>query len=654
MVRTRYQASSSHVSGCTRSKTAVRNHQTALGSKQKHRESSKKRKVQNWEIGEDYANHKEDEGADESYHDAVEEGSDEEVGESNDDEDESNDEEYRDQGTEDEDLAEHFLNKEKLKRLDKYNKQKGFFDRFVVEHHKKYIVLERSGPVVYNQEQLKTTMAWIKSSDLETGSFIQKWLKDEKREYHRINFEPYPPSRPIHDPKLFNLFQGYASQVEELENMEEVESLIKPWREVGLQLCEGSHKKLEQLEIWLAHLIQRPAERANLSFVFLGQSGLHKGNYFEPFRHIFGSSSCAFEKSLTDLKNEKNPTPRLLVTVTEFSFKESKRLMNFLKRFITNPSQEVRIGHGTKLPLSMPHRVVFQSNHTDDMYVDHDSKARRFIVLSPTTVFRDMKSSKVFKEMYVDRFVDLKHKHAWKHLNAIYTYLMQMEVPNRLDADDVMKKCSQHLSGSKLLQFEQTVSQATRFMFDFCKPHQSCVNDPFALFSPRTNAPKEKLERIIAEELNDHNHDIHNMYYHWDVTIRANHLYELYGEFCKRSNMKVKCASNTFSVEVKKLLNGALPGREIDEDDPSTYLVNYHGCERSIHHKNNGTPMFSFHTGKVYTYIKQVYYGGMDVNAVQNAKFERARIQKDSMERIDEIMENNKMFWKQRNNSHKK
>ncbi len=98
--------------------------------------------------------------------------------------------------------------------------------------------------------------------------------------------------------------RDYVGAIDAIERHTKwVADLVAPWRAVGLQLCEGVDRNfdlLELLEQWLAHIVQRPAERTNISFGLVGaRQGVYKNAFFDPVRTILGKHNCIDDRTST-------------------------------------------------------------------------------------------------------------------------------------------------------------------------------------------------------------------------------------------------------------------------------------------------------------------------------------------------------------------
>ena len=129
---------------------------------------------------------------------------------------------------------------------------------------------------------------------------------------------------------------------------------MAPWRAVGLQLCEGVDRNFDLLEQWLAHIVQRPAERTNISFGLVGaRQGVYKNAFFDPVRTILGKHNCIddqdIHKFIESSHQRTQLAGKLLCVMDEAKNRETKLFQANIKVSVT----------GAEAWLSGPHSWSF-------------------------------------------------------------------------------------------------------------------------------------------------------------------------------------------------------------------------------------------------------------------------------------------------------
>jgi len=264
-------------------------------------------------------------------------------------------------------------------------------------------------------------------------SFIKTWLRDPLRfSVQTLNYTPHAADKtdlPVANE--FNLFRGFGDYTEVPPSAREVKRMVRIWREVGIQLCEGSKSKFEFLEQWLAHLIQFPAERTNISFAFLGSpQGAFKNAFFAPLRKILGRhnflETSDIHHVVTSSKEQSEVACKLFVVLDEANKQSTRLFQGQLKVTVTGTTARVRRPYQAAYEVDAHHRFVVLSNYIDGLGVDFKSGNRRFVLLQPTGMLRRMPCYNDFQEAYVERFVNPGNP---SYLNALYGHLSALSVP---------------------------------------------------------------------------------------------------------------------------------------------------------------------------------------------------------------------------------
>jgi hypothetical protein len=98
--------------------------------------------------------------------------------------------------------------------------------------------------------------------------FITTWIKDDnKRIYKYMDFLPKNEINIIHTDHTFNLFNGWSDKVLTSYDVSLTDKYLKPFHDLGIELCGGSQEYYNYLIKFFAHMIQKPYEK-NAYFIY--------------------------------------------------------------------------------------------------------------------------------------------------------------------------------------------------------------------------------------------------------------------------------------------------------------------------------------------------------------------------------------------------
>ena len=110
-------------------------------------------------------------------------------------------------------------------------------------------------------------------------------------------------------------------------------------RHIGFNICNGRQEYFDYLIQWLAHMVQKPAERPGVGIAVIGDQGTGKGILIEFLKRMLGgprnanttassSDTKAFNYSLGN---------KLFVVFDEATFAGDRQQSDFMKKFVTEP-----------------------------------------------------------------------------------------------------------------------------------------------------------------------------------------------------------------------------------------------------------------------------------------------------------------------------
>jgi hypothetical protein len=355
------------------------------------------------------------------------------------------------------------VNGAELSRLPSYAEKKALFETGVVQvGNESFAVATVDRVALLKLSKFKAAFQGAGSSGdapapgKKHESFVDRWLRDpDRRIATKLTYIPraphseMPPPPPVRGE--INTFLGFDAAVTTRANLAplRIAALVKPWRALGIQLCEGFDAKFDLLEQWLAHMVQLPHERSNIAFGIVGaREGVGKNAFFAPVRKVLGPhnafESADIHKFVESFHEKADMAGRLLCIHDEANPKSTKLFHDKLKVTVTGETAWSR--HAGEVPHELPahHRFVALSNNLDGLYVDFKSGNRRFVLLKPTKVFATPQPGRDLPEDLLTPEARLTHRKE---------YTRRFVNPG---ADECISALYQHLATLKLKYHDTT------------------------------------------------------------------------------------------------------------------------------------------------------------------------------------------------------
>lgn len=207
---------------------------------------------------------------------------------------------------------------------------------------------------------------------------FELWTKGEKKKRNGLIYYPshaLPPG--LAD--SVNLWRGWGVAPKE-GKLEYIPRLIN---EV---LCRGDERKITWLWNFLAHMVQKPEDKAEKALVLKGAKGAGKSAFCYLIGRMLGDGrngehANVIETSIRDLMEESFTDPwatRLLIVINEAAHKGQKDIFNFFKNLITSPTVKWNAKFRPSLMIPSFHRLIFTTN--EDWAAPVESGDRRYVV----------------------------------------------------------------------------------------------------------------------------------------------------------------------------------------------------------------------------------------------------------------------------------
>lgn len=145
-------------------------------------------------------------------------------------------------------------------------------------------------------------------------------------------------------------------------------------------ICDGSQETYSYLIRYLAHMLQRPAEKPGVMIVLLGGQGTGKGTFFRLLNAIWGRTTIQVS-DVQDVIGHFNAVleRHYVICMDEALFSGDKKALDRLKSLITEPTCRVEQKYQPARTIDSYHRFFAASNHDHFAHVEQDD--RRFVFL---------------------------------------------------------------------------------------------------------------------------------------------------------------------------------------------------------------------------------------------------------------------------------
>lgn len=219
-------------------------------------------------------------------------------------------------------------------------------------------------------------------------SFIKTWLLDnEKRKYRIMDFIPDVTKCPE---DVYNTFKGFEianfSECYDKQITEEDNKLLQIILDHIKFLCddggEEANNMYEYVLNWMAHLFQKPTEKATTCLIFKGYEGCGKGILFNMIRNMLGKQyGFTTASPMTDIFGSFNSSSadKMLINIDEIDIKEAKGIYEALKKYITDDTVNFKQKFIDSREVANLSRVLITTNNDYNLMISNSN--RRFVLI---------------------------------------------------------------------------------------------------------------------------------------------------------------------------------------------------------------------------------------------------------------------------------
>ncbi len=205
---------------------------------------------------------------------------------------------------------------------------------------------------------------------------LAAWRREPETQDGRLNTLEYIPGAPDIVDHAFNTYKDVS--VEAMPGID-VSIFLSHVRE---NLCNGNGTYYEYLIKWLAHLVQRPAERPLTGISIIGGQGTGKGIFIDCIARMLGGRRNA--NTTTSAKDTKSFNTavgsKLLVVFDEATFSGDREQSDFMKKLVTEPFVRIEPKGIDAYEVANYARCFITSNNMESS-TPADIGARRWLII---------------------------------------------------------------------------------------------------------------------------------------------------------------------------------------------------------------------------------------------------------------------------------
>lgn len=280
---------------------------------------------------------------------------------------------------------------------EKYNEIKLEFERFAakIDNQVKFVV---DDPVdrtfkIHSKPDLITRFEDFYPSEKfsiftkSPVSFIKTWLLDnEKRKYRLMDFIPDINKCPD---DVYNVFKGFDiacfSDSFDKEITEDDNKSLQVILDHIKFLCDDGGDEAENMYEyvldWIAHLFQKPTEKATTCLIMKGYEGCGKGILFNMLRNMLGKQyGYTTANPMSDMFGNFNSSSanKMLINIDEIDSKQAKGIYEELKKYITDDTINYKQKFIDACEVANLSRVLLTTNNDYNLMISESN--RRFVL----------------------------------------------------------------------------------------------------------------------------------------------------------------------------------------------------------------------------------------------------------------------------------
>lgn len=354
-----------------------------------------------------------------------------------------------DQCLSDEDIESHIISADSLDKskfdrfnieyfnsLAGYNRKKIYFEMFICKVLRPdpiyiYIEIDNGGldeMVFYTQNKITDAFNHLKAGENydngEEAKFMTKWLNDEKIKcFNKMDFIPYN-EKDVKCDYIFNLFRGFNPKCKEEYEFSKRDKLLKPFLDLGLQLCGNEKNDFDYLLKYIADIFQNPRRKNPVAFIIKGKQGTGKNVWLNAIGNALGRQHYITSSNPKDFFGDyaEGFYHKLLVNMNECEGKDTFDYEGRIKSFITEDTITLNRKFVQPITISNLARLIIFTNKQNPIPIDVRSKDRRYVVYETTDEYLQPKYGTNFWKQLVAHF------NRPDFMACLYDYLNEIDI----------------------------------------------------------------------------------------------------------------------------------------------------------------------------------------------------------------------------------
>jgi hypothetical protein len=201
---------------------------------------------------------------------------------------------------------------------------------------------------------------------------------------------------------------------------------MKPFNDLGIELCNGNKIYFDYFMKFFAHMIQKPYEKIPISFIIKGKQGTGKNVFLNCIGNLLDKKNYISSCKPSDFFGEyaEGFYHKLLVNINECEGKDTFDFEGKLKSFISEETITMNPKHLRPTVIKNFARLIIFTNKSTPIPIDIKSKDRRYVVYQTTDTYLDYKYSSLFWKRLIDHF------NKPEFLACLYNFLNNLDISN--------------------------------------------------------------------------------------------------------------------------------------------------------------------------------------------------------------------------------
>lgn len=438
-----------------------------------------------------------------------------------------------------------YFNKKYMKSLKSYYEKKIYFENFVCKiltpnvcyiftQNKTYDLGKEQ--VLFKQKELIECFYEIKSGIFMNNkelSFTDVWLKDEDLlSYNTLDFIPYNKEFDNKNNLIYNLFNGYNEFINtNIDNINK-DKKLKPFFDLGLELCNGNNEYFNFFIKFIAHMIQKPNEKMPICFILKGNQGTGKNVFLDCIGNIINKDYYITSSNPKDFFGDyaEGFYRKLLVNMNEVEQKDTFDFEGKIKSFITEDTITLNAKFLRQTKIRNIARVIITTNKPNPIPVDIKSKDRRYVIYQTTDKYLDKKYNTKFWINLINHFKSSEF------IACLYDYL------NNINIDNYDFRTNRPITEAYIQMCQLYYPTEALFISDHINNDKIKNIDDINNYKVDNQGLINKFQKAL---LDDNNNIIGEI-------VKVSYLYNLYIDYSKRNGFT---NDKSYSTSISKFIN---------------------------------------------------------------------------------------------------